>query len=73
MGLNRDVVPPQKRLLLELIPEVLPFLKERIKESSVDKSDESDEFSAASARVSVGFAILAAHQFRWFVTQVITN
>ncbi|MCI67672.1 hypothetical protein A2U01_0088931, partial [Trifolium medium] len=35
-----------------------------------DKSDECDEFSAASARVPVGFAILAAYQFRWFVTQV---
>ncbi|XP_061356692.1 uncharacterized protein At2g39910 [Gastrolobium bilobum] len=70
LGLNCDLVPPQKRLLLELMPQVLPFLKERIKESSIDKSDESDEFSAASARVPVGFAILAAYQFRWFVTQV---
>jgi hypothetical protein len=57
-------------LLIELLPEVIPFLKERIKESSVDKSDECNEFSAASARVPVGFAILAAYQFRWFVTQV---
>jgi hypothetical protein len=57
-------------LLIELLPEVIPFLKERIKESSVDKSDECNEFSSASARVPVGFAILAAYQFRWFVTQV---
>lgn len=56
--------------MIELMPEVLPFLKDRIKESSIDKSDENDEFSAASARVPVGFAILAAYQFRWFVTQV---
>lgn len=56
--------------MLELMPEVLPFLKERIKESSIDVSDETDEFSAATARVPVGFAILAAFQFRWFVTQV---
>ncbi|XP_004503224.1 uncharacterized protein At2g39910 [Cicer arietinum] len=70
LGLNCDLVPPQKRLLLELVPDVLPFLKERIKESSIDKSDEYDEFSAASARVPVGFAILASFQFRWFVTQV---
>lgn len=61
---------PEKRLVLELMPEVLPFLKERIKESAIDKSDDSDEFSAASARVPVGFAIVAAFQFRWFVTQV---
>ncbi|KAL2955473.1 hypothetical protein AAZX31_18G030800 [Glycine max] len=68
---NRDLaVPPEKRLVLELMPEVLPFLKERIKESSIDVSDETDEFSAATARVPVGFAILAAFQFRWFVTQV---
>ncbi|KAJ7955051.1 putative ARM repeat superfamily protein [Quillaja saponaria] len=38
--------------------------------SSIDKSDESDEFSAASARAPVGFAIVAAYRFRWFVTQV---
>ena len=56
---------------MELVPEVLPLLKERIKESSIDKSDESDEFSAASARVPVGFAVLAAYQLRWFVTQVL--
>ena len=69
-GNRDDVVPPEKRLVLELMPEVLPLLKERIQESSIDKSDESDEFSAASARVPVGFAILAAFQFRWFITQV---
>ncbi|KAL0003270.1 hypothetical protein SO802_017051, partial [Lithocarpus litseifolius] len=54
------------------MPEVLPSLKERIKESSIDKSDEGgDKVSAASARVPVGFAIVAAYQFRWFVTQVL--
>jgi len=70
LGLDCSMVPPEKRLLIELLPEVVLFLKERIKESSVDKSDEFDEFSAASARVPVGFAVLAAYQFRWFVTQV---
>jgi hypothetical protein len=70
LGFNSNLVPSQNRLLIELFPEVIPFLKERIKESSVDKSDECNEFSAASARVPVGFAILAAYQFRWFVTQV---
>ncbi|WVZ07006.1 hypothetical protein V8G54_020352 [Vigna mungo] len=61
---NHDVVvPPEKRLVLELMPEILPLLKERIQESSINKSDESDE-------VPVGFAILAAFQFRWFITQV---
>ncbi|XWS07676.1 hypothetical protein CRYUN_Cryun41cG0010200 [Craigia yunnanensis] len=54
----------------ELMPEIVPLLKEKIKESSIDKSDENDEFFAASARAPVGFAILAAYQFRWFVSQV---
>ena len=53
------------------MPEVMPLLKERIKESSIDKADEGgDEVSAASARVPVAFAIVAAYQFRWFATQV---
>lgn len=71
LGLNCDLVPQEKRLMVELMPEVLLFLKDRIKESSIDKSDETDEFSAASARVPVGFAIVAAYQLRWFVTQVL--
>ncbi|BBG98027.1 ARM repeat superfamily protein [Prunus dulcis] len=54
----------------KLMPEVLPLLKNRIKESSIDKSEDCDEVSAASARVPVGFAIAAAYQFRWFVTQI---
>ncbi|MED6219616.1 hypothetical protein PIB30_037418 [Stylosanthes scabra] len=70
LGLSCDSLPKEKRLVVELVPEVLPLLKERIKESSIDKTDESDEFSAASARVPVGFAVLAAFQLRWFVTQV---
>ena len=63
-------VPEEKRLVMELMPEVLPLLKERIKESSIDKSDEVHEVSAASARVPVGFAVVAAYQFRWFVNKV---
>ncbi|KAE9594341.1 hypothetical protein Lal_00001341 [Lupinus albus] len=70
LGFDVESVSNEKRLVLELMPQVLPFLKDRIKESSIDKSDENDEFSAASARVPVGFAVIAACQFRWFVTQV---
>lgn len=70
LGLNCGSVPEEKKLMIELIPEILPLLKSRIKESSIDKSEDCDEFSAASARVPVGFAIVAAYQFRWFVTQV---
>lgn len=53
------------------MPRVLPLLKTSIKESSIDKEDaDGDEVSAASARVPVAYAIVAAHQFKWLVTQV---
>ncbi|KAJ6322682.1 hypothetical protein OIU77_012512 [Salix suchowensis] len=65
-----DLVNEEKRLVIELLPEVLPLLKDAIKESSIDKSADGDEISAASARAPVGSAIVAAYQFRWFVTQV---
>ncbi|KAK9913678.1 hypothetical protein M0R45_037488 [Rubus argutus] len=70
LGFNFDSVPEEKRLVVELMREVLPLFKDRIKESSIDKSEDGDEVSAASARVPVGFAIVAAYQFRWFVTQI---
>lgn len=63
-------MPNDVRLLVELMPQVLPSLKDRIKESAIDKSIDTDEFSAASARTPVAYAIVAAHQFKWFVTQV---
>ncbi|KAF3947405.1 hypothetical protein CMV_026455, partial [Castanea mollissima] len=67
LGLDCGSAPDEKRLVVDLMPEVMPLLKE----SSIDESDEGgDEVSAASARVPVGFAIVAAYQFRWFVTQV---
>ncbi|KAI3911143.1 hypothetical protein MKW92_047082 [Papaver armeniacum] len=59
-----------KKLVMELITEVLPELKGVMKESSIDYTDDGDEFSAASARTPVAYAIVAAYQFRWFVTQV---
>ncbi|GMI72589.1 hypothetical protein like AT2G39910 [Hibiscus trionum] len=60
----------KRNLAAELMPEIVPVLKDKVKESSVDKSDEADEFSAASARAPVDFAILAAYQFRWFVSKI---
>ncbi|KAJ8763973.1 hypothetical protein K2173_004835 [Erythroxylum novogranatense] len=69
-GLECGLVSEEKRLVVELMPEVLPLLKDRVKESSIDKSVDGDEVCAATARVPVGYAILAAYQFRWFVTQV---
>lgn len=56
----------EKRLVVELIPEVLPLIKNAIKESSVG----SDEISAASSRVPLAYAVVAAYQLRWFVSQV---
>lgn len=64
------VIENEKKLLMELMPEVLPSLKEKIKESAIDASDESDGVSAASARVPVAYAVLAAYQLRWIVGQV---
>ncbi|KAJ9545797.1 hypothetical protein OSB04_025504 [Centaurea solstitialis] len=61
----------EKDLVTELMPALLPLIKASIKESSVDKVDaDGDEVSAASARVPVAYAVLAAYQLNWFVTQV---
>ncbi|CAK9135719.1 unnamed protein product [Ilex paraguariensis] len=70
LGLDFELVPDEKKLLIELMPQVLPLLKDRIKESSIDKSKDTDEISAATARVPVAYAVVAAYQFRWFVTQI---
>ncbi|KAL0303810.1 UNVERIFIED_CONTAM: hypothetical protein Sradi_6249100 [Sesamum radiatum] len=64
------VVESEKKLVIELMPEILPLLKSNITESAIDASDDGDGISAASARAPVAYAILAAYQFRWFVTQV---
>ncbi|KAK3031033.1 hypothetical protein RJ639_035064 [Escallonia herrerae] len=40
------------KLVIELMPEVLQYLQARIKESSIDTSDDVDQISAATARVS---------------------
>ncbi|KAE8724345.1 hypothetical protein F3Y22_tig00010533pilonHSYRG00215 [Hibiscus syriacus] len=62
---NAAWVGEKRKLIAELFPVIAPVLNDKIKESSIDKSDETDEFSAASTR-----AILAANQFRWFVCQI---
>lgn len=69
-SIYRDSGWEEKNLVIELIPEVLPLLKDTIKQSSVDGSEEGDEISAASARAPLAYAIVAAYQLRWFVTQV---
>ncbi|KAL3579076.1 hypothetical protein D5086_020580 [Populus alba] len=45
-----SLVGEEKRLVIELMPKVLPLLKDGIKESSIDKSVDGDEISAAPAR-----------------------
>lgn len=60
----------EKKLVVELMPEVLALIKNTIKESSVGGSDDGDEISAASARVPLAYAVVAAYQLRWFVSQV---
>ncbi|GMH15385.1 hypothetical protein Nepgr_017226 [Nepenthes gracilis] len=69
-GIDLSSVVEEKRLVIELMPEVLPLIKDKIKESSIDVLDDTDEISAASARTPVAYAIVAAYQLRWFVTQV---
>ncbi|MCD9638517.1 hypothetical protein HAX54_022524 [Datura stramonium] len=63
-------LPIDKILAIHLIPQLLPLLKDTIKQSAIDKSIDGHEISAASARVPVAYAILAAYQFRWFISQV---
>ncbi|WZZ55625.1 hypothetical protein YC2023_055732 [Brassica napus] len=58
------------RLVIELLPVVLPELKDTIEGSSMGKkSDDAEDVSAALTRQPVGYAVLAAHQLKWFVTQ----
>ncbi|XP_060188730.1 uncharacterized protein At2g39910 [Lycium barbarum] len=63
-------LPNEKMLAIHLFPQVLPLLKDRINESTIDKSIDGHEISAASARVPLAYAVLAAYQFRWLISQV---
>ncbi|KAI4372950.1 hypothetical protein MLD38_011128 [Melastoma candidum] len=67
LGLDSITLGNAERLTIELWMEVFPELKDQIKESSIDKED---DITAASAAVPVGYAVVAAYQFRWFATQV---
>ncbi|XP_077238341.1 ARM repeat superfamily protein isoform X2 [Tasmannia lanceolata] len=68
LGAEFNSATSECKFVVELMPDVLPLLKGVIKDSSIDSLD--DEVSAASARVPVASAIVAAYQFRWLVTQV---
>ncbi|XP_027110863.1 uncharacterized protein At2g39910 isoform X7 [Coffea arabica] len=67
LELDLKFVPKEKRLVVEFMPQVLPLLKDKIKESSIGTAD---DISAASAGVPVAYAMVAAYQLRWLVTQV---
>lgn len=67
LELDSEFVAKETRLVIEFMPQMLPLLKDRIKESSIGSAD---DISAASARVPVAYAIVAAYQLRWLVTQV---
>lgn len=70
LGVDCSLVSDDKKLVVELIPLVMPLLKASIKESSINHLDDCDEVSAASARAPLAYAVVAAYQLRWFVTQV---
>ncbi|KAK8967945.1 hypothetical protein KSP40_PGU002587 [Platanthera guangdongensis] len=59
----------EHEMVAELMSEVLPELKAAVKQTVVDPDDEM--FVNASSRAPVASAIVAAHQFRWLVTQVV--
>lgn len=70
-GLELDLAAKEdERLVIELIPDLLPLIKDTIKNSSIDGDDDGDEVSAASARTPAAYAVVAARQFRWLVTKV---
>lgn len=64
------VAEEDERLVIDLMPDLLPLIKNTIKNSSVDGDADGDEISAASARTPAAYAVVAARQFRWFVTKV---
>ncbi|KAM3234412.1 putative protein isoform X1 [Capsicum chacoense] len=63
-------LPNDKMLAIHLMPQLLPLLKDTIKQSAIDKSIDGHEITSASAGVPVAYAIIAAYQFRWLISQV---
>ncbi|KAF5947856.1 hypothetical protein HYC85_013813 [Camellia sinensis] len=53
LGFDLRLMSDEKKLAAELMVQVLPSLKASIKESSIDKSEDGDEVSAAVARSPV--------------------
>ncbi|GFY83572.1 ARM repeat superfamily protein [Actinidia rufa] len=69
LGFDLGLVLDGTKLVAESMIEVLPSLKSSIKDSAIDRSDDGNEISASLVRSPVAYAVVAAYQFRWFVTQ----
>lgn len=54
-------------MVADLFGEIVPDLKRVIKDTCVDTENEEE---LVSTNVPVGYSIVAAHQFRWMVSQV---
>lgn len=59
-----------KDVVVEMMVKVLGVVKMRIKESGIGEDEDGGEVGANSARVPVAYAIVAAYQFKWLLTQV---
>lgn len=55
-------------MVADFLGDTVPDLKRVIKETCVDTEDEEE---IVSAKLPVGYSIMAAHQFRWMVHQVL--
>eukprot|EP01018_Ginkgo_biloba_P022753 Gb_12768 [translate_table: standard] len=67
-ALDLTIIGRDRRLLLDLMPTVLPMLKDAIKSSC--SSTNEDELDASFASTPVSSAVIAAHQMRWCLKQV---
>jgi hypothetical protein len=56
-----------REMVADLFADIVPDLKRIIEEACVD-TENGEEFVSSS--VPVGYSIVAAHQFRWMVSQV---
>ncbi|XP_020523657.1 uncharacterized protein At2g39910 isoform X2 [Amborella trichopoda] len=68
MEMDFGAIDKGERLMVALMPRIMPILKGSIKETSIDTNE--DMVEAACARAPKEYAIVAAHQLRWWVKQV---
>ncbi|KAM7270885.1 hypothetical protein ACFE04_030099 [Oxalis oulophora] len=71
LGIDEKLLSDEERVIVEMMCDVVPILKDKIKESAIGKGiHDDDEVSATNANVPVVYAIVAANQFRWFLTKI---